>query len=393
MDNFGTLWFIVIWTLLVVVTYVDCQSTYCGCSTCTIDKWNTMAGDYSCGDRITWVAQNDPTVGGSVSNACKLVSKEFNNVCGQWCNPEQCTGSTESVEPIVRQPSSNLYCFPPQSNRKRYDNVFRKFTMEVKESDGIICGPGDNRFRRDAVDYDSTNGLKLRFETVNGEWVGSEVRLVPADNTQFSYGTYAFTVSSVKWMRSDGSVRGRSLPPSLVLGLFTWDDTDNFAIRERYNKEVDIEISRWNDVTAPDGQFLVQPDGTVQKYRFYTGSNDSRNPGGNKVYQFTWLPNSIEWYTNTASGRKFTYTTQQAIAGGTEDLVQCLLSHNVEVRLNLWNMFGVQQPTNMNDGDKVEVVISNFVFTPSNKKGVNNGEPCTKNCQCLSQSCQGQVCR
>jgi hypothetical protein len=60
------------------------------------------------------------------------------------------------------------------------------------------------------------------------------------------------------------------------------------------------------------------------------------------------------------------------------------LPANVEVRMNLWNVRGNNTPTGMTANHAVEVIIDNFVYTPSGLTGLPSGSRCSKNCQCLT---------
>jgi len=67
---------------------------------------------------------------------------------------------------------------------------------------------------------------------------------------------------------------------------------------------------------------------------------------------------------------------------------------NVEVRMNLWNMFGTGQPSGMEDHHIVEVVIDDFRFESSGVTGLSDGEICTKDCQCGPSSlCMSNACQ
>jgi beta-glucanase (GH16 family) len=110
------------------------------------------------------------------------------------------------------------------------------------------------------------------------------------------------------------------------------------------------------------------------------------------TYGFTWEPGVLSWSTTAGGGQSYTYTTAQALATGTQDLVQCMPA-DVEVRINLWNMNGMAAPTGLSSTDRVEVVIDDFSFTKSNLFEVANGEPCSKHCQCGKGSkCNISVC-
>jgi len=59
----------------------------CGCSTCVDSVLNTFAGDYKCGDRISYLQNSD---GFSERDACsKVAGSEFPSQCG-GCDPDRC---------------------------------------------------------------------------------------------------------------------------------------------------------------------------------------------------------------------------------------------------------------------------------------------------------------
>ena len=66
--------------------------------------------------------------------------------------------------------------------------------------------------------------------------------LLPQEEMPFHYGEYSFSVKSVQVI--DGTtgviVENGVLPVTLILGLFTWDATEDYARHENYNHEVDI---------------------------------------------------------------------------------------------------------------------------------------------------------
>jgi hypothetical protein len=361
----------------------------CGCADCTATLWNTLVAGYSCGARIDYVAtytSEYPTE----EDACRQVAGvEFPSVCGPGCNPDRCDGRIPPPKPPLT-PASSLYCFPEYAQRTRFENVWGKYTVEVKE--GASCGPGDNKFTTNTVSVDNDE-LRLQFKKVANSWEGSEVRVIlPEEEMPYTYGKYSFSVKSVSVLDADTSaVIDTVLPQSLVLGLFTWDDTENYVIHENWNHEVDVEISRWNKPGDPDTQFLVQPPLDPHYERFYSGGGSTYDQGGH-VYEFTWNPGKVTWYTDAAGGTNHSYATEDAIFMGLNDNVQCLPA-NVEVRLNLWNMFGNVMPVGMSAIQVAEVVIDDFTFTPSNLEYVMDGGYCTKPCQCdASSTCVSGIC-
>jgi beta-glucanase (GH16 family) len=136
---------------------------------------------------------------------------------------------------------------------------------------------------------------------------------------------------------------------------------------------------------------LVQPPEDPQLVRFYTGTGSTYDQGGH-LYEFTWNPGKVTWYTDAAGGENHSYATEDAIFAGLDDYVQCLPA-DVEIRMNLWNLFGSVTPVGMSDDEVVEVIIDDFYFTPSNLEYVVDGGYCTKPCQCdVSSSCVNGIC-
>jgi hypothetical protein len=382
---------------------------HCGCYDCTEQVWNALADTLACGARIIYVA-GDIAEYPTEADACRLVAGEFPTICGPACNPDNCDGrdpsssgdpadatqsavavsEQEPIPPFTLTPESSIYCFPEYAQRTRYEDVWGKYTVEVKE--GITCGPADNAFTTDTVSLDS-NELKLQFKKGDNGWEGSEVRIIlPEEEMPFIYGTYSFSVKGVVVLdASTSAVIDTVLPQSLVLGLTTWDDTEIDDIHENWNHEVDIQISRWNKPNNADTQFLVQPPESPQLYRFYSGLGSTYNQGGH-VYEFAWNPGKVTWYTDAAGGMNHSYATEDALFAGLNDYVQCLPA-DVEVRINLWNMFGNVLPIGMLDSEIVQVVIDDFSFTPSNLQYVLDGGYCTKHCQCdTSSMCVNGIC-
>lgn len=326
---------------------------YCGCQDCTNDIWNLSVksndgGEYTCGERIVWVHANIPGMS-SQEDACEVIgAKEFPAECGKACNPLRCDGRNVPYEilPQDNQPivpgeltaNSDMYCFPPAANRQTWTNVWdNNFVLQVKES-SAICAPGINLFTQDTVSFnEASEELKLEFFKKNGKWTSAEVRLaLPDDKMPFHYGTYEWSIKSIQVIDDDtDTVVGWKLPPRLVLGLFTWDTTEDFAIRENRNHEVDIEISQFGEIGGPDVNFLVQPPGRPQQAKLYSGgSTGVYDQSGPDTYKFDWNPNNITWYSSTGGGLSHVYSSDIILDYASPPWLQCLPA-DVEVRVRL----------------------------------------------------------
>ena len=223
------------------------------------------------------------------------------------------------------------------------------------------------------------NEVTLKFHKRNGRWEGSEVRVVMLDKL-YKYGTYKFHVKSVNVLDPVKGSISNVLSKDIVLGLFTWDDTERYDVHENYNHEVDIEIARWGSSSNADVQFLMQPPGSPQMHRFFSGQNNSYDQS-NKWHSFEWLPGKISWQSTSGGGKSHQYTTEAAVKSGRKDYIQCLPAE-MEVRMNLWNMHGSQRPDGMSDDQIIEVVIDDFQYDPVTVSFLGIGEYCSKHCQC-----------
>jgi hypothetical protein len=151
------------------------------------------------------------------------------------------------------------------------------------------------------------------------------------------YGTYTISIES----------QVDVLDKNVVLGFFSWDSD-----APQYNyREIDIEFSRWGEDNAQNAQYVIQP-WTVSgnRYRFYLNQ-----AGLNTVHQFEWQPDHVQfdsWDGNSASLQSWTYGNMASIppAGAGN------------ARINLWLLNGMAP----SDGQKVEVIIKSFQFTPVN---------------------------
>ena len=267
------------------------------------------------------------------------------------CDPRRCDGAPLSPSTLYPtespKPSSPLYCFPEQSNRVEY-NLWG-FKVEVKESNSL-CGQASNKFSSNTVSVPNEDELSLEFKRVGNVWEASEVRvLLPNHETEkYQYGDYRFHVKSVTVVDSlTNQITSTVLPKDLVIGMFTWDPTETYEAvnRQNYNHEVDIEISRWGIDGNKDVQFLVQPYQYVPTYhRFFSGDASANViedllDHSDHWYSFKWLPGVIYWNSTAGGILESEYTVESNVKAARRCYVQCLPA-DVEVCLNVWNIFG-----------------------------------------------------
>jgi hypothetical protein len=210
---------------------------------------------------------------------------------------------------------------------------FSGHTWSVKSSAGKV-GPGPNYFSASTnnVWVDTQGQLHLKITKTGNRWYSAEV--VSAES--FGFGTYRFHLNSAV----------DALDPTVVLGLFTWNDAPDYN-----HREIDIEFSRWGAVNNQNAQYVVQPynqAGNLWRWQEPAGVPQS-------THAFQWLPASILWQSFkglTADPaqmiQQFSYTQSQYVpqAGGEN------------ARMNLW-LYQGRAPASKRD---VEIVVNSFDF-------------------------------
>lgn len=213
---------------------------------------------------------------------------------------------------------------------------FSGHTWSVKTSSGRV-GPGPNYFSDSTnnVWVDAQGQLHLKITKSGARWYCAEV----VSTQSFGFGTYRFYLNSPV----------DALDPSVVLGLFTWDDAPDYN-----HREIDIEMSRWGVVKNQNAQYVVQPynqSGNLFRWQEPAGLPQS-------THTFQWLPASVLFQSfkgiNTdpaQSIQQFNYTQGPSVpqAGGEN------------ARMNLW-LYQGRAPTNK---QPVEIVVNKFEFVPA----------------------------
>jgi len=207
----------------------------------------------------------------------------------------------------------------------------------VKGSGRERVGPGPNLFsdRETNVWVDDFGRLHLRVSRSGKRWYAAEV----VSTESFGHGLYRFYLDTPT----------HALAPSVVLGLFTWNDDPAFA-----HREIDIEFSRWSDPANPvNAQYVVQP------YDLPGNLVSFVQPAlAPTTHTFDWQPSAVSFRSLVGFAREPS-TPNDVIAEWTYD-GDVPQAGGENARINLW-MFRGEPPA---DGRPAEVIVSDFEFVP-----------------------------
>ncbi|MEW5956174.1 MAG: hypothetical protein AB1801_00500 [Chloroflexota bacterium] len=219
---------------------------------------------------------------------------------------------------------------------------FSGYVWYVKASETPV-GPGDNYFSDspDDVWVDVQGRLHLKIVQRDGRWYSTEVYT----QASLGYGEYFFSLASP-------ALQG-DLDPNVVLGLFTWDGAAPPGV---YNREIDIEVSRWgNEANSNNAQYVVQPYTiTTHLYPFPLAWS-----GSESTHWFDWQANEVQFAGYKGHGPVF--APGDVLATWTYTGPDTLPDGPANARINLWLVEG-NPPT---DGQTVEVIITAFQFIKS----------------------------
>lgn len=189
--------------------------------------------------------------------------------------------------------------------------------------------PGPSTFsnRADQVWVDELDHVHLAIRKRGDIWTASEIMA----KRDAGYGTYRFTVSGAL----------KELDPNIVFGFFTWDKNP-----EAFNREIDIEISRWGEDAGPDAWFTVQPyDVEGNQHSFVLPEASSY------TFELRWHRDSIEFalYCGSALIERWSYPGNVPDPG------------HARLRINFW-LFRGREPTGPGP---YEVIVSDFSYNPN----------------------------
>ncbi len=238
---------------------------------------------------------------------------------------------------------------PPSIDEIQWDDFpggrtidFGGYTWRVKGPG--YYGPGPNLFSDSpsSVWTDGSDRLHTTIRSESGAWQSTEVVL----EETLGYGDYIFTTV--------GSVD--TLDQHAVLGMFLWQYgpcwDPAYLWWNPYN-EIDVEISRWGNLSREIGQFVAQPfdwPGNISRFDASWGDGELAS------HAFRWLPDRVEY---------------RSWRGGPSDESPGILVHSwtytgphiprpeqPRVHINLWQF---EEPPGTNQ----EVVFHDFTFVPA----------------------------
>lgn len=206
---------------------------------------------------------------------------------------------------------------------------FAGYVWQVKQAGDVRVDPGLNYWSdsQDNVWVDAFGKMHLKLTYRNGKWYCPEV----FTDQYLGYGYYRFEI--------EGQID--QLDQKVVLGCFSYSSQGD---------EIDIEFSRWDNPSGPNGQYVVQPWTTPgNRYQFpFTLIQPKSN------HEFIWQPDSITFVSNQGGidegGLLIQWWTYKGASKPTPDVER--------MRFNIWLLDGVA-PVN---GQEVEIVISNFKY-------------------------------
>lgn len=209
----------------------------------------------------------------------------------------------------------------------------------VKASTSRV-GPGTNYFSdsRDNVWVDATGRLHLRICEREGKWYCAEI----ISKESFGLGTYRFTLDTplVKVDRN------------IVLGLFTWSDSAEFA-----HREIDVECGKWgNESDVNNAQFVVQPYQVPGRLIRFTVPAELSNV----TYGFLWRDRQVRFQCGESGNahesilKEWNFKASAVPRAGSE-----------HARINLW--LCTSKPPY--DKNATEVIISAFTFKQPSSSG------------------------
>jgi hypothetical protein len=273
------------------------------------------------GDRPFTALQPNSTWKGSthpgLSYAALLVDPEY--------RPPLTLNALPSVTGLVR--AIRVAEGPMLDQQARKTLHFSGYEWDVRQDQATVAG-ARNYFSPANAWVDGKGFLHLRIFKRIEQWTSAAVDLPRS----LGYGSYRFVVSDVS-----------QLEPAAVLNISASDSSGP-------NREMDIEISRWGELTGKNGQYVIQP--------YYIPANVVRflAPPGAASYSFDWEPGRVSFRTvqgTAASGNGRVVATHVFTSGVPS-------AGSEAVHMSLYVFDSKRNPLQ----NEVEVIIEKFEYLP-----------------------------
>jgi hypothetical protein len=206
---------------------------------------------------------------------------------------------------------------------------FSGYDWLVRQTQNDRHGMNDYDGRNVWVDNDGY--LHLLLMERDGRWTSADVRLTRS----LGYGTYSFDVREAS-----------QIDPSAAFSMYTFDPLGS----DQNFREVAVDVSRWGQPDAMNGQFVVQPETVpANVFRFAI-------PSGRLTYSFRWEPGRVSFKAVQSSGTsrgddvvaERLFTARVPTAGAERPQMTLL-----------YDRAAARPPSK-----SVEVVVEKFVFLP-----------------------------
>jgi hypothetical protein len=229
------------------------------------------------------------------------------------------------VGPFVLAVAEVQGTVPPEPSRRVV--MFDGYEWRVRSSPN---DPGGTRNEYDVSNAwtDPAGSLHLRIAGSPAHWTSAGINL----SRSLGYGTYRFVVRDVS-----------HLEPSAVFTMRTWDDSGP-------THEMDIEMSRWGDPAARNGQFAIQP------YYIPANTFQFNSPAQRVTFMLRWEPEKASF--KVFPGAVSNWDSSAAV----EHMFTSAVPPAGEERINLdLYVFG-NNPTPLQHPN--EVIVEKFEFLP-----------------------------
>lgn len=233
---------------------------------------------------------------------------------------------------------ATFIAFAIQATSAAASLLFSGYTWQVRSGTG---GPGPNNWDSQNVWVDSKGYLHVKLAHRNGQWSGAELYT----DQRLGFGTYQFKIIG----------RPDLLDDNVVLGLFNYTTPD---IGPDGTNEIDIEFATWGGAQRSHGNWTVWP--AMSGVKQTTQAFDVKLPS-TSTHRFTWtsyqvayeaLAGSVQVGQSTGLLKKWVFAPQSFLVA--------VPQNPLPLHINLW-LFQGHPPKN---GQEVEIVISEFSFTP-----------------------------